>query len=135
MEVDDLVYSGCFHTWTNKQLGVDFVSKKLDRAMSNCAWLQLFGNSSVEFLERGGPDSPSLVSLAASVSYGPKPFKYFNFWADHKHFLDWVMEGWQIEVAGYSMYILYAKLKSVKRILKIKNLEVFGGLSSRVIQA
>jgi hypothetical protein len=33
------------------------------------------------------------------------------------------------------MYKLYAKLKSVKSLLKIKNLVVFGGISQRVVQA
>lgn len=56
LEVDELAFLGCFHTWTNKQSDSDFVSKKLDRVMSNCAWLQLFGNSSAEFLERGVSD-------------------------------------------------------------------------------
>jgi hypothetical protein len=60
---------------SNKQSGDDFVSKKLDRVMANCAWIQLYGNSSVEFLERGVSDhSPALVSMAAYVSYGPKIF-------------------------------------------------------------
>lgn len=30
VEVEDLAFTGCFHTWTNKQAGDDFVSKKLD---------------------------------------------------------------------------------------------------------
>jgi hypothetical protein len=115
LEVDDIAFSSCLHTWTNKQSGDDFVCKKLDRVMANCAWIQLYGNSSVEFLERGVSDhSPALVSMAAYVSYGPKPFKFFNFWAEHKNFLDWVKEGWQVDVEGYSMYRLYAKLKSVE---------------------
>jgi hypothetical protein len=70
------------------------VSKKLDRVMSNMAWLQRYGNTSVEFLEAGVSDnSPASVSIEKPVSFGPKPFKFFNFWADHKLFLDWVEEG------------------------------------------
>jgi hypothetical protein len=49
--------------------------------------------------------------------------------------LDWIAEGWSINVEGYSMFSLYSKLKTVKRILKVKNLEVFGGLGRRVTQA
>jgi hypothetical protein len=38
----------------------------------------------VEFLERGVSDhSPILVFVQQFISYGPKPFKFFNFWADH----------------------------------------------------
>jgi len=68
-------------------------------------------------------------------SFGPKPFKFFNFWADHSLFLDWVGEGWNTHVEGFSMYKLYTKLKAVKRILKAKNMEVFGGLGQRVLKA
>jgi hypothetical protein len=35
LEIEDLAYTRCFHTWTNKQSGVDFVSRKLDKVMSN----------------------------------------------------------------------------------------------------
>jgi len=53
---------------------------------------------------------------------------FFNFWANHSNVLDWVEEGWKIDVEGFSMFRLYAKLKAGKRILKTKNLEVLGGL-------
>lgn len=67
--------SGCFHTWANNQTGDAFVSKKLDRALSNLDWLQHFGNTAVEFLERGVSDhSPILVTVEQFISYGPKPF-------------------------------------------------------------
>jgi hypothetical protein len=79
--------------------------------------------------------SPILVIVERIISYGPKLFKFFNFWADHSNVLDWVEEGWRIDVEGFSMFRLYAKLKAVKRILKTKNLEVLGGLGQRVIKA
>jgi hypothetical protein len=81
LEVDDLAYTGCFHTMTNNQIGSAFVSRKLDRVMSNnLVWLQHFGNTFIEFLERGLSDhSPALVTMAKFISYGPKPFKFFNF--------------------------------------------------------
>jgi hypothetical protein len=48
--------------------------------------------------------------------------------------LDWVAEGWNIHVEGFSMYTLYTRLKAVKRILKAKNVEVFAGLWQRVLK-
>jgi hypothetical protein len=62
-------------------------------------------------------------------SFGPKPFKFFNYWAEHPDFLNWVREGWNTTVCGFPMYQLYSKLKDVKKILKKANLEVFGGLN------
>jgi len=104
--------------------------------MANVNWLKDNGNTSVDFLERGLSDhSPSLVSVAKYVSYRPKPFKFFNFWVKHAQFLDWVDEGWKIEVTGYAMFRLYYRLNLLKIFSRSKNLEVFGGLSQKVVQA
>jgi hypothetical protein len=136
VEIEDLPFTGWLHTWSNKQAEEDFVSKKLDRVMTNLEWLHRFGNTSVDFLEAGVLNhSPALVTIERAISYGPKPFKFFNFWADHSLFMDWVKEGWRIDIHGYSMFKFYAKLNSVKKILKIKNLKCFGGLGQRVRQA
>jgi hypothetical protein len=136
IEVEDLAFTGCFHTWTNKQEGMAFVSKKLERVLSNLEWLRIFPNTTVEFLECGISDhSPALVNIQQLTSFGPKPFKFFNFWADHGEFLDWVAAGWQIEVEGYAMHTLYSRLRAVKSILKVKNAEVFGGLGLKVERA
>jgi len=99
-------------------------------------WLVSFSNTAVEFLERGVSDhSSALVTVAKLMSYGPKPFKYFNFWSDHKNFLQWVEDGWRTEVDGFSMFRFYSKLKSTKTVLKAKNREFFGGLGQKVMQA
>jgi hypothetical protein len=90
----------------------------------------------VEFQERGVSDhSLSLVAVSSYVSYGPKPFKFFNYWADHSQFLEWIGDAWKIEVDEYSMFQFYAKLKAVRGLLKTKNKEVYGGLGQRVVQA
>jgi hypothetical protein len=136
LEIEDLASTGFFHTWSNKQAGENFISKKLDRVMANFGWIKAFVNTSVDFFEGGLSDhSPALVSIEDYISYGPKPFKFFNFWADHGQFLDWIQEGWNSEVDGYSMFELYSKLKGVKQILKAKNKEFFNGLGQRVVLA
>jgi hypothetical protein len=58
--------------------------------MSNLDWLSSFVNTSVDFLEGGVSDhSPTLI-LVEYVNFGPKPFKFFNFWADYPQLLDWI---------------------------------------------
>jgi hypothetical protein len=90
LEIDDLAFTGMLHTWSNKQVGEDFVSKKLDKVVSNLDWLSSFVNTSVDFLEGGVSDhSPTLI-LVEYVNFGPKPFKFFNFWADYPQLLDWI---------------------------------------------
>lgn len=66
--------------------------------------------------------------MAKFISYGPKPFKFFNFCAEHAHFMDWIGDSWRLEVNGYVMFRLYTKLQAAKSMLKQKNLEVLGGL-------
>jgi hypothetical protein len=49
--------------------------------------------------------------------------------------LDWVKEGWDIQVDGVPMFQLYAKLKSVKVVLKRQNFSCFGNLKQKVLEA
>jgi exonuclease III len=115
IEVVDLPFTGCLYTWSNKQAGDSFVAKKLDRVMASMDWLQRFGNTSVEFLDAGVSDhSPAVIVVEPFISFGPKPFKFFNFWAAHKLFLEWIVEGWSLHFEGYAMFKLYAKLKAVR---------------------
>lgn len=136
MELVDLAFSGCFYTRTNKQTDGDFVAKKLDRVMANEVWLDKLGQTSVDFLESGVSDhSPACISIGMKQSFGSKPFKFFNYWAEHLDFLQWVAQGWCIEVEGVPMFYLYSKLKSVKKIVKKVNTDVYGGISQKVLQA
>jgi hypothetical protein len=108
----------------------------LDRVLANGDWLASFSNTAVEFLERWVSDhSSALVTVAKQISNDPKPFKYFNFWFDHKNFLQWVEDGWRTKVDGFSMFRFYSKLKSTKTVLKVKNRKCFGGLGLKVKQA
>jgi hypothetical protein len=61
-------------------------------------------------------------------SFGPKPVKFFNFWAEHDKFLNWVSEGWQCSITGVPLFRFHKKLKANKMVLKRINREVFGGL-------
>ena len=73
--------------------------------------------------------------MGGSKNYGPKPFKIFNYWCDHKDFLRWVEEAWDIEVSGTPMFKLYQKLKATKVKLKTINKDLFGGITQRVEMA
>jgi hypothetical protein len=49
--------------------------------------------------------------------------------------MDWIGDSWRLEVNGYAIFRLYAKLQAAKSMLKQKNLEVFRGLGQKVLQA
>jgi hypothetical protein len=80
--------------------------------MVNEAWISSFGSTAVDFLESGVSDhSPASITVSKPVSYGPKPFKFFNFWAEHEIFLLWVAQGWSLEVQGVPMFRFTRSLK------------------------
>ncbi|XP_059436754.1 uncharacterized protein LOC132169808 [Corylus avellana] len=113
LEVLDLNFSGCFYTWTNKSEEPWFVARKLDRVLANVNWMSSFGSTAVEFLSGGVSDhSPAIISAGSLQSFGPKPFKFYNFWLEHEGFLDWVKEGWSVQTEGFPMYQLYVKLRA-----------------------
>ena len=136
LEVLDLTFSGCFYTWTNKSEEPQFVARKLDRVLANEYWMSSFRSTVVEFLVGGiSNHSPAVIIVSTLQSFDPKPFKFYNFWMEHKGFSDWVKEGWNTYVERASMYKLYVKLRAVKAVLKEKNMVYFGNLKQRVDQA
>ena len=136
LEVLDLNFGGSFYTWTNKSEELRFVARKLDRVLANMKWMSNFGKTVVEFKSGGISDhSPIFVSVGILQSFGPKPFKFYSYWLEHKDFLDWVKEGWNVQVDGFPMYQLYVKLRAVKALLKKQNETCFGNLKQKVMQA
>ena len=75
-----------------------------------------------------------MVTMDKLRSFGPRPFKFFSFWAKNANFLNWVEEGWSLYVEGVSMFRLYARLKAIKRILKDKTLVCYEGIHQKVAQ-
>jgi hypothetical protein len=126
IEVIDLNFSGCFYTWTNKSEKPRFVARKLDKVLANEYWMSVFGRTIVEFKSGGISNHyPAIISAGIMRSFDPKPFKFYSFWIDHEGLLDWVKEGWNIQVDGVKMYKLYEKLRSVKAVLKEQKYYLF----------
>lgn len=110
------------------------MARKLDHVMSNEIWMEKFGQIAVEFLECGMSDhSPAHISVG-KVQQTFLSFLIFGL-NMNESFLSWVDKGWKIRVQGVPLFILYAKLKSVRRVLKGINAEVIGGINQKVIQA
>lgn len=86
-------FSGCFFTLSNKREGAGFIARKLDHVLANASWMGMYGKTLVEFLEGCVSDhSASIIFVGKLVSYGPRPLKFFSFWADHPQYLHWVEE-------------------------------------------
>lgn len=93
--VMDLPYTGAFFTWWNKRVE-DPIGKKLDRALINQSWLNTYPQAAVHF-EAGGISDHArcFVRLSGAVNEARKPFRFFNYLADHKDFLPTIKEVWE----------------------------------------
>ncbi|GJU01717.1 RNA-directed DNA polymerase, eukaryota, reverse transcriptase zinc-binding domain protein [Tanacetum coccineum] len=90
LEVNDICSSGFFYTWTKSLRNPNnSILKKLDRMMSNEAFMEEFGNAHGVFLPYMVSDhSPSILCLPDKLPKVKKSFKFSNFVADKEEFKD-----------------------------------------------
>ena len=133
-ELDDLKYTGCHFTWSNKQDPSHVVTTKIDRVLVNEQWIKSFVHSNAHFHPPGISDhSPAVVFLHPSIGKFNKPFKFFNFLADHPKFLDVVQQVWRVIVIGNPMYVTCEKLRLLQKELKKLNTREYSDISSRAL--
>lgn len=133
-DLDDLKYSGCHYTWSNKQASSHFVSTKIDRALVNEHWMRTFPCSSAHFLAPGISDhSPIVVSMILDTKKIKKPFKFFNFLADHPDFISIVQSVWRRVIIGNPMYVVCTKLRLLQDELKKLNSRDYSDISTRTL--
>ncbi|GJU23584.1 RNA-directed DNA polymerase, eukaryota, reverse transcriptase zinc-binding domain protein [Tanacetum coccineum] len=102
MEVEDICSSGFHFTWT-KSLKNAMCStlKKLDRIMINENFLMQFEKAHGIFLPYLVSDHcPAIMTIPKGISKKKKSFRFANYVADKKDFLDVVREGWKQDVRG-----------------------------------
>ncbi|XP_057251723.1 uncharacterized protein LOC130591811 [Beta vulgaris subsp. vulgaris] len=120
--LDDLKSSGCFFTWNNKQQGYNIVFSKIDRALSNMAWQEVFPTAKVSFMPEGDFDhSPALLTVYPRGDSGKKPFKYYTMWRLSPQYDSTIRDQWNKRVEGTKMFVVVQKLKLVKAALKNLN--------------
>ncbi|CAN0924498.1 hypothetical protein LINGRAHAP2_LOCUS34221 [Linum grandiflorum] len=123
---------GPHFTWVNHR-EASLIARKLDRALMNTDWQVTFPRSTVRVLPCQNSDHCALLvqTDAGNPSY-PKPFKYFNIWADHPSFLRIVQDSWRLRVQGTPLYCLTRKLKVLKGKLRELNRSEFSDIQLRV---
>ncbi|PKI67302.1 hypothetical protein CRG98_012319 [Punica granatum] len=78
--------------------------------------------------------SPTLLRFGDKENSGPKPFKFFHFWAEHPEYMELVGRVWSEFQEGDPMVVLYKKLRSLERHLRDFNITKFGNVHSRVAE-
>ncbi|XP_074300380.1 uncharacterized protein LOC141631638 [Silene latifolia] len=131
-EVEDINISGCNFTWNNKQNPESRVWTKLDRAMANVQWLTHFPATSANFHEPGVSDHSPVVVIIFEDRCRKSRFSFLNCWLDHSDYDNLVYEAWNVLVYGSSTYKLFAKLKNVRKSLRLMHKEHFTSISIKV---
>ncbi|KAL2905738.1 hypothetical protein RDABS01_004448, partial [Bienertia sinuspersici] len=135
-EVQDINYTGCFYTWTNKQSASARVFSKIDRVMANLAWTDCFPAGKAHFLPEGISDHcPMIITADEKDGQGKKPFKYFSMWVNAPDYKERIKRVWSKEITGTLMFQVVQKLKEVKKELKELNNKSFNGIQARTEEA
>ncbi|MCH83058.1 LINE-1 reverse transcriptase like, partial [Trifolium medium] len=106
---------------------------RLDRVLVSPNWQGEWGNVSLWGLKRDVSDHCPLVVKYDGHDWGPKPFRFNNFWLNNNSFPKVVEEAWNsFIVTGRKGYILKEKLKLLKGTLRLWNKEVYGNVDHKI---
>ncbi|KAI3472118.1 hypothetical protein Pfo_029606 [Paulownia fortunei] len=120
INLDDLKAIGLHFTWNSGGDGSIRKFRKLDRVLVNSCWKDYFPLSQAEYLPFGISDHTPI---------------FFDFWLQHKHFLDLVADIWSSDIKGVPMFRVCKKFKLIKIALKKLNKHEFSDISKRVNEA
>jgi exonuclease III len=82
-------------TWVQPYSGA---ASRLDRFLVSNGWLDAWGNVSQWALPRDVSDHCPIVLRYLAQLWGPKPFRFNNFWLDHKTLSSVVQHNWRQEL-------------------------------------
>ncbi|GJU22274.1 RNA-directed DNA polymerase, eukaryota, reverse transcriptase zinc-binding domain protein [Tanacetum coccineum] len=108
IKVEDVNYSGLQFTWIKSpSKPKTIIIKKLDRAMVNAEFLGSYGGAHARFHPFLISDHSHVVMHIPDTLEGTKKaFRFSNFIADKKEFIEVVKKDWKCDCDGYSMYKL-----------------------------
>ncbi|WMV30609.1 hypothetical protein MTR67_023994 [Solanum verrucosum] len=96
-------FKGSPFTWWNGRADFDCIFERLDRIFVNNMLQDQFNISEVEHLSRNGSDhAPLLFSCENRDSKFIKPFRFLNFWTEHRGFKDVIKINWDDEYSSNS---------------------------------
>ncbi|XP_021863179.1 uncharacterized protein [Spinacia oleracea] len=129
----ELKSCGHYFSWSNKGQGDMRISSRIDRALGCAAWHTVFDDVVVDYLNPGLPDhSPLVLTCKLEDHSKGRPFRFFNYMADHPSFNQVVQDGWKVNTQGTAMHQVWQKLKCVKQGLKTLHKKEFARLEERI---
>lgn len=95
---------GHFYSW-HKGGDINKTASRIDRCFGNEVWMSDQGSVCSEYLNASISDhSPILITCIPEGVGGGRPFRFFNFLADHADFLQTVETGWREHCHGTAMF-------------------------------
>jgi hypothetical protein len=124
LELVDMPLIGRRFTWFHPN---GTTMSRLDRVLLSHDWGIRWGNPHVWALHRDVSDHCPLIVRYSTSDWGPKPFRFNNFWLQNKRFKDLVAKTWQEQsFEGWMGFILKDRLKDLKGVIKNWCVEDFG---------
>jgi hypothetical protein len=132
LDLVDLPLIGRAFTWFHPN-GVTM--SRLDRVLVSNDWFDVWGTPNVWVLARDVADHCPLVLRYNSSDWGPKPFRFNNFWLQNNEFKDLVTNAWEAyNLEGWMGFILKEKLKRLKGVIKEWNRAMYRCSEERKIK-
>ncbi|KAG6488356.1 hypothetical protein ZIOFF_049599 [Zingiber officinale] len=126
----DVGFVGDRYTWTNNR-----VWKRLDRVLLSPSWGSLDFTVRVEHLSRAASDHYPLLVEFRGFQKPRASFRFQRMWVWHRDFMQTVRLNWCLPSVAQGLQRLQMKLRRLKEHLKWWNMEVFGNIHDRVLQA
>uniref|UniRef100_A0A803P4Q5 Reverse transcriptase domain-containing protein n=1 Tax=Cannabis sativa TaxID=3483 RepID=A0A803P4Q5_CANSA len=123
-------------SWTNNQDGDKRIYSKINHSFVNEDWNDRFPLTKAHYSWETILDHCAcVISMAIDEKIVGKPFRYYNFWADHPEFKQAVLESWQKPVRVVGMKALSHKLLRLKHVMKKLNREVIRDIGRRYYES
>lgn len=119
MELHPIAELGHKYSWSNKEEGENRILTKIDHAIGNVQWMDLYSQAHVCYANAQTSDhTPLIVTLSRYVHQGKKSFRFFNYMCEHQNFVQVVSKAWKIKTKDTGLQSIWYKLKNVKNQLK-----------------
>eukprot|EP00252_Welwitschia_mirabilis_P026139 TRINITY_DN8421_c0_g1_i1.p1 TRINITY_DN8421_c0_g1~~TRINITY_DN8421_c0_g1_i1.p1 ORF type:complete len:245 (-),score=11.43 TRINITY_DN8421_c0_g1_i1:798-1457(-) len=116
----DLKRIGSFFSWSDKHQPLKRIHCKLDRALVNNLWLDVFPHFFADFVPLGLSDHSPITLYINKSPRVFSPFRFCNFWSDHSDFPKVIQESWGSFKGCNSLGNLHKKLQRSKAALKFR---------------
>lgn len=131
----DIGFKGNPFTWNNKRLGDANIQERLNRAVANERWINLYPQAVLRHvLALKSNHRPLLLETNPINISGPKPFIFLSLWLEYPHCKNIVSNSWKPFVPGSAQQILVTKTRRVKKDLKDWNNTYVGRIPVKISQ-